>query len=244
MGPFGRIESFCQTARTATDADGLARLVAREVGRLGFDHYMYWLRFAPNGRRVRFFFGNYPQEWAERYDVERYEADDLVMHRLNATVVPFTWGEAMRFVRATAVQELVAQEAADAGLISGAAVPLAGPSAARAHLVVATSMGPAELQRLFEEHKHELYLIGLYTHERALELADVPVGSATIRLTGRELEVLKWVVRGKSNWEIGNILSVSETTVKDHVRNICGKFGVNTKMHAASMALWHGYTAL
>jgi DNA-binding CsgD family transcriptional regulator len=222
----------------------VARLVQREVVRLGFDHYMYWLRFAPNGQRVRYYFGNYPKHWADRYADEEYEADDVVMHAINGALTPFVWGDPAVAARATPAQRIVIHEAMEAGLTSGVAVPVNGPGAARAHLIIATTMGAAELHRLYAEHRHELYLIGLYTHERALALAGGPEGGLQARLTPREHEILKWVVRGKTNWEIGGILSVAETTVKEHVRNICEKFGVRTKMHAATIAVWRGYTAL
>jgi LuxR family quorum sensing-dependent transcriptional regulator len=65
-----------------------------------------------------------------------------------------------------------------------------------------------------------------------------------VRLTPRETDVLKWVARGKTNWEIANIMAVTEATIKEHVGNICRKFGVKTRAHAVSLAIWHGYIAL
>src|SRR3982751_82390 len=44
-------------------------------------------------------------------------------------------------------------------------------------------------------------------------------------LTGRELEVLKLIVGGLSNKEIGSALGISEATVKSHINSILGKLG-------------------
>ncbi len=63
-------------------------------------------------------------------------------------------------------------------------------------------------------------------------------------LTGRELEVLKLIVAGKSNKEIGAALSISEGTVKVHVNNILGKLGMNDRTQAVTAALQRGIVDL
>jgi DNA-binding NarL/FixJ family response regulator len=59
-------------------------------------------------------------------------------------------------------------------------------------------------------------------------------------LTGRELEVLRQIVDGKSNKEIANVLSISEATVKSHINNILSKLGVSDRTQAATRALQRG----
>jgi two-component system NarL family response regulator len=63
-------------------------------------------------------------------------------------------------------------------------------------------------------------------------------------LTGRELEVLKEIVRGRSNKEIAAALSISEATVKSHVNNILSKLGVDDRTQAATTALQRGIVHL
>ena len=48
----------------------------------------------------------------------------------------------------------------------------------------------------------------------------------TTPLTGRELECLEWVSHGKTSWEIGTILDLSERTVNFHLSNACLNLGV------------------
>ena len=55
-------------------------------------------------------------------------------------------------------------------------------------------------------------------------------------LTVREQEVLHWVREGKTNWEISQILSLSERTVKFHVSNLLAKLGITRRAQAAAMA--------
>ncbi len=63
---------------------------------------------------------------------------------------------------------------------------------------------------------------------------------SSAELTGRELEVLRQIVDGKSNKEIGNALNISEATVKSHINNILSKLGVSDRTQAATTALQRG----
>jgi DNA-binding CsgD family transcriptional regulator len=56
-------------------------------------------------------------------------------------------------------------------------------------------------------------------------------------LTGREAEVLNWVARGKSAWEIGEILRISKRTVDEHVQRATRKLGAANRTQAASIAI-------
>jgi DNA-binding NarL/FixJ family response regulator len=59
-------------------------------------------------------------------------------------------------------------------------------------------------------------------------------------LSAREMEVLKLIVKGKSNKEIAADLGVAEGTVKIHINNILSKLGVSARTQAATYALQHG----
>jgi len=57
------------------------------------------------------------------------------------------------------------------------------------------------------------------------------------RLTAREAEVLYWVVQGKTNRDIGDILGTSPRTVHKHLEHVFEKLGVETRTAAAGLAL-------
>jgi DNA-binding NarL/FixJ family response regulator len=57
------------------------------------------------------------------------------------------------------------------------------------------------------------------------------------RLTGRELDVLRLVVKGLPNREIAAELFISHNTVKNHVRNILEKLHVRSRTEAATLAV-------
>jgi DNA-binding response OmpR family regulator/DNA-binding CsgD family transcriptional regulator len=59
----------------------------------------------------------------------------------------------------------------------------------------------------------------------------------SLRVTSREAEVLLWISRGKSNREIGEILSISPRTVNKHLEQVFVKLGVENRASAAARAV-------
>jgi len=58
-----------------------------------------------------------------------------------------------------------------------------------------------------------------------------------LRLTDRELQVLRFVAKGMNNREISKQLYISENTVKNHVRNILEKLQLHSRMEAVMYAV-------
>ncbi len=56
-------------------------------------------------------------------------------------------------------------------------------------------------------------------------------------LTGREIEVLGLVADGKTSRQIGDLLYISENTVKNHIRNILDKLGLHSRNEAVLYAI-------
>ena len=69
------------------------------------------------------------------------------------------------------------------------------------------------------------------------DTAVIEAMSLNFKLTAREAEVLYWVVKGKTNKDIGDILGSSPATVKKHLERIFVKLGVETRTAAAGMAV-------
>jgi two-component system NarL family response regulator len=58
------------------------------------------------------------------------------------------------------------------------------------------------------------------------------------------MEVLRAIVRGRSNREIGSDLSISEATVKTHINSLLGKLGVSDRTQASTAAIQRGIVHL
>jgi len=73
--------------------------------------------------------------------------------------------------------------------------------------------------------------------EIAMEMAEHHTDDA---LTQREVEVLRQVAEGNANKIIADHLSISEETVKAHMKNILAKLAANDRTHAVTIALKRG----
>ncbi len=66
------------------------------------------------------------------------------------------------------------------------------------------------------------------------------VGSDDVPFTNRELQTLRHLAHGLSNKEIGESMSISVETVKEHVQNVLRKIAVNDRTQAAVWAVRNG----
>ena len=77
------------------------------------------------------------------------------------------------------------------------------------------------------------------------EVASEIAGHATDdALTAREIDVLRLIASGNANKEVAALLSITEETVKGHVKNILAKLGANDRTHAVTIAIKRGIIEL
>ena len=70
--------------------------------------------------------------------------------------------------------------------------------------------------------------------------AEIAEHAADNVLTPREIDVLRFIATGNANKDIARKLSLSEETVKGHVKNILAKLGVRDRTHAVTIGLKRG----
>ncbi len=93
---------------------------------------------------------------------------------------------------------------------------------------------PGELQRIVAD----LQLFAVHAQEAALRLFLPGVlQQERPALTPRELEALRWTMEGKTAWEVGAILGISERTAVLHINNAMHKLGSVNKHQAVLKAL-------
>ena len=63
-------------------------------------------------------------------------------------------------------------------------------------------------------------------------------------LTSREIEILKRIAHGNGNKEIAAQLSLTEETIKSHVKNILAKLGAHDRTHAVTIGIKRGIIEL
>jgi len=78
-----------------------------------------------------------------------------------------------------------------------------------------------------------LQLLAQVSHQRCRALLSQP--ALRPALTAREMECLRWVAAGKTDWDIGCILGISQATVHYHIENAKRKLDCRTRAQAAAM---------
>jgi DNA-binding CsgD family transcriptional regulator len=93
---------------------------------------------------------------------------------------------------------------------------------------------PREVQRLVSD----IQLFTVYALDAAMRvLVPRPLQPDRPGLTPREVEVLRWTMEGKTAWEVGKILSITERTAVLHIGNAMRKLDCANKHLAVLKAL-------
>lgn len=191
--------------------------------------------------------GNAPAAYSEMAKNMNYGAADPVLAHLKRECCPIAYDQTLYVAAGAAASDLWEFQAAF-GFRNGIALAVHLPE--RKHFLLGFDREralPADGKKL-ARMLGSLALLATFAQSAALRLfpAHEPsqVADCAVRLTRRELEVLRWTLDGKTSWEIGQILSVSYDTVLFHLRNCMKKFGVSSKHQAALRAVSSGLLEL
>jgi len=83
-------------------------------------------------------------------------------------------------------------------------------------------------------------LFGSFRTGRTRSPSTSEEGEADRLLTSREKEILELVAAGKTNRQIALQLSISENTVKNHLKNLLDKLGLANRVQLTGYAIKHG----
>jgi DNA-binding CsgD family transcriptional regulator len=161
---------------------------------------------------------------------------DPVMQHCKRQSVPIVWDQG------TYVGEGLGplwEEQARFGYRTGVALALHLPEGRHFFLGVdrdaALPRDPGALTRIVAD----LQLFAVHAQDSALRLLlpEQVLRAERPALTPRELEALRWTMDGKTAWEVGAILGISERTAVHHVNNAMHKLDCTTKHQAVLKAL-------
>jgi DNA-binding CsgD family transcriptional regulator len=177
---------------------------------------------------------NFPREWCDRYFERKYYEIDPVIRRAATFPGPFVWDQLVHRCQLQNGEQLVLSEGREAGLKHGISVPLFGPSGRVSVVSFASRFDDVDpLHRM-----SHLNALAWQFHIAFAEIAQPPEPSTTkIELTARETECLRWTAEGKSSWDIGMILKISDNTVNYHIKNAMRKLGTTSRTVAVVKAI-------
>lgn len=232
-----RLEYFIESTQSVSSAAGLKTLFLSAVAEEGYENAV----FARTNERglVSLPWAEFPSGYVETYRAEGWDKKDPVVKKALLARRPFEWAEASPRGGFTKDQKRFFEECRDLGVHSGITIPIPGTG----RDVDLISLSLRQRQLVPSHRMAHLYMLSVQYWLKYCELSDRREQIA-VPLTPQELECLRWCKEGKTNWEIGNILHISEKTVEFHLGNGMRKLGANNRITAVIIGIKLGVIPL
>lgn len=180
---------------------------------------------------------NIPASFTERFeDTSIWQVDPVAQHCKRSSV-PIVWDQSTYTRYGLGGQW---EEQAAYGFSTGVAVALHMPEGRHFVIGVDKSTSLPRDSSALTRVVADLQLFAVHAQEAAWRLL-MPdqFGTPQLKahLTPRELECLRWTMEGKTAWEVGSILSISERTAVLHLNNAMHKLDCTSKHQAVLKAL-------
>ena len=107
--------------------------------------------------------------------------------------------------------------------------------------VVWVATAPVDMPAIFASHADRLFALAFRFLGAHAEVATTRPRVQPGQLSAREAQCVRWAAAGKTNAEIGTILSLSVSTVRFHLRNAATKLGATTRARMIQVATGHGF---
>lgn len=231
----GAFLDLCGQARTVPELwrAALAFFEARGIGMMG---YCCDDVHKPDKRVAQIMQNGFPKAWERAFVKARLRHVDPVEDLLHRKAHPIYWSDVTRECDLNEAEQSFMDRLAETNPHGGLAMQVFGPQGRHAvvWLGFAAETPPLDPTKLFE-----MQTAAQIAHMRYCVLtADLDVPHAD--LSRRELEVLQWIAKGKSNTVIADILGISRHTVDTMVRRLFAKLEVNDRTTAALRGIGAG----
>lgn len=177
-----------------------------------------------------------PKGWAGTYVKFRYAEADAISRLALSQLRPFYWRDVRKMKRLSMQEKRYLEHLQQNGLDHGICVPTFGPKGRSGYFGVGL---PPTQPRLKERHFHILQWLCQTAHICHCAIVE-DTSSNLIRLSTREIDVLRLILVGCTNSEISKHLEVSAHTVSTYLMRACEKLEVSGRFEAATRALTIG----
>jgi DNA-binding CsgD family transcriptional regulator len=201
---------------------------------LGFDHIGTFSVRDPDGRMIgNYHAGTADPLWTDHYIQQHHFENDSIVRMLPHTLEAMVWREVQKRKRLSANEARLFHEAGEFGLADGYVLPQHYTNGA----VAATILTAQEAINPNPRRRAATHILSAYFAMAVRRLMAPSETRPSVRLSPRQRECLQWVRAGKSDWEIGEILNISEHTVREHIEAARRKLGVRTRTQAVIEAI-------
>jgi LuxR family transcriptional regulator, quorum-sensing system regulator CviR len=178
---------------------------------------------------------SYSNDWLYTYGKKGYASVDPVLQSLLSSFKTQVWKQT--YGKASSPKQLeFIEEARSVGLTHGITTGMLERDRGFAtffSFAGGDAVGTQRFARLLE------YLLPSI-HRVLIANTHTPLFNRVKGLSPREMTVLLWMKEGKTNWEIAQIVGVTERTVRFHVEGIFMKLDVSSRTQAVAVAMAHG----
>lgn len=186
---------------------------------------------------TRTFSLGFPSEYLSAYSKQGYAKFDPVFARSLNSPAPCTWADAIashtRPESSSKVRKLL-DLSEDYGLKCGIAYASRPTKQSNEASYICLETGRGLIS---DAHSEALRFALPHLHDLVRRACGGDKDGTTPSLSVRELDVLNWLKEGKTAWEIGMILAISERTVKFHITNCYAKLDVSNRAQAIARAM-------
>lgn len=239
MGMAKVAEEFALATQRASDFPALEGTIDAIAREMGFRHFALTHHIdVPRAPRPAIRLDNYPPAWADYFDAQRLGPSDPVHRASQTTGLGFSWSQLGAMIELGPRDHDILARSRRAGLGDGFTVPAHVPGEATGSCSFATAGGrPIRVEWL-----PLAQLVGAFAFEGARRLSGMRAlgGADRPRLTDRQRDCIYWASRGKSDWEIAQILGLSHDTVIQHLKQARERYGVGKRTQLTVHALFDG----
>ncbi len=234
------LEQFIEQTNAANTAEEVFLIFEKALRQFGYDRICYSLITNHPSLGLNAGHGvlrNYSEDWMKHYFKNGYEKIDPVPKYCFSTNMPFTWDWLTATTKLSGDEHKVMNEAREAKLYDGIAVPLYGVNGELAGVGMASSAnGTGVDKNMLCKIRALAFQFHLAYTEKEAELNTIQ----NIHLTDREKEILLWAAEGKSDPVIAEIIGISYPTVRYHMNNVFKKLNANERTLAVVKAIRYG----
>jgi DNA-binding CsgD family transcriptional regulator len=171
-----------------------------------------------------------PSDWLELYLREDFASVDPAIRHCRRMSMPFAYQDAPYDAGREPRAAEVVRRANDFGVGDGILIPLTDSSGCVGDLWVGGRTESFQYSDVPLVH-----ILALYAFHKFRQLTHSAPDKKAF-LSAREVEVLHWVAEGKTAWEIGEVLNISQRTVEWHIQQAMQKLGAKNRMQAVVIA--------
>lgn len=211
--------------------------LAGELTRLGIEYFLISER--DGTRKGKLITGVVNPQAMHHYEEEGYLDIDPVIAAAEESIAPVIWSQVLARKGLTVQQKHIYTELSECyGIREGMCVVLTAPG----HKTALANCG-GFAPEFNARTRTSAQAMMLFTYNRLMHLEQLQHG-VDCKITQREADCLSWVAQGKTDWEIGEILHISDNTAHWYIERAKRKLGVATRIQAVVTAIQFGIISI